>query len=89
MARRTGLDTPTVVAAAALVNREGVAALSLKRLADELGVQTPSLYNHGDGLPGLERELVRNLEKCERASSGSCPVMLDLAVEGPKETKEA
>lgn len=58
MARRTGLDTPTVVAAAAaLVNREGVAALSLKRLADELGVQTPSLYNHVDGLPGLEREL--------------------------------
>lgn len=58
MARRAGLDTPTIVAAAAaLVNREGVAALSLKRLADELGVQTPSLYNHVDGLPGLEREL--------------------------------
>jgi AcrR family transcriptional regulator len=52
------LDKPTVVAAAAaLVDREGVAALSLKRLADDLGVQTPSLYNHIDGLPGLEREL--------------------------------
>lgn len=58
MSRRAGLDKPTVVAAAAaLVNRDGVAALSLKRLADELGVQTPSLYNHVDGLPGLEREL--------------------------------
>ena len=58
MSRRAGLDKPTVVAAAAaLVNRDGVATLSLKRLADELGVQTPSLYNHVDGLPGLEREL--------------------------------
>ncbi len=58
MSRRARLDKPTVVAAAAaLVNREGAAALSLKRLAEELGVQTPSLYNHVDGLPGLEREL--------------------------------
>jgi AcrR family transcriptional regulator len=58
MVRRVGLDRAGVVAAAAaLVNREGVAALSLKRLAEELGVQTPSLYNHIDGLPGLEREL--------------------------------
>jgi len=58
MSRRAGLDKPTVVAtAAALINREGTAALSLKRLAEELGVQTPSLYNHVEGLPGLEREL--------------------------------
>lgn len=58
MSRRAGLDKTTVVrAAVALVNREGAAALSLKRLADELGVQTPSLYNHVDGLPGLQREL--------------------------------
>lgn len=58
MSRRAGLDKPSVVAAAAaLVNRDGVAALSLKRLAEELGVQTPSLYNHVAGLPGLEREL--------------------------------
>ncbi|MFN3334254.1 MAG: TetR/AcrR family transcriptional regulator, partial [Caldilinea sp.] len=46
-----------MAAAAALINRDGVAALSLKRLAEELSVQTPSLYNHIDGLPGLEREL--------------------------------
>lgn len=58
MSRRAGLDKPTVVAAAAaLINRDRVAALSLKRLAEELSVQTPSLYNHIDGLPGLEREL--------------------------------
>lgn len=58
MSRRARLDKPTVVAAAAaLINRDRVAALSLKRLAEELSVQTPSLYNHIDGLPGLEREL--------------------------------
>ncbi|MCB9114576.1 MAG: WHG domain-containing protein [Caldilinea sp.] len=58
MSPRAGLDRDAVVAAAVdLVNREGAGALSLKRLADELGVQTPSLYNHVDGLPGLQREL--------------------------------
>jgi len=58
MPRRVGLDRASVVAAAAtLVNQQGAAVLSLKRLADALGVQTPSLYNHIDGLPGLEREL--------------------------------
>jgi AcrR family transcriptional regulator len=46
-----------VNAAADLVNTEGLAGLSLNRLADKLGVQTPSLYNHIDGLPGLQREL--------------------------------
>ena len=52
MSHRAGLDQATVVGAAVeLINREGVAALSLKRLADVLGVQTPSLYNHIAGLP--------------------------------------
>lgn len=58
MSPRAGLDRAAVVAAAVeLINREGAGALSLKRLAAELGVQTPSLYNHVDGLPGLLREL--------------------------------
>jgi len=52
------LDTEIVVAAAAeLVNAEGPEALSLSRLAERLGVRTPSLYNHVEGLPGLKREL--------------------------------
>jgi len=52
------LDTATVVKAAAeLINAEGVDALSLSRLAGLLGIRTPSLYNHIDGLPGLRREL--------------------------------
>lgn len=58
MARKARLAPMTVVQAAAeLVNREGVAALTLNRLAQQLGVQTPSLYNHVDGLPGLQRAL--------------------------------
>jgi AcrR family transcriptional regulator len=53
---RAGL-TPDLVtkAAADLVNREGRAGLSLARLASELGVRSPSLYNHVDGLEDLER----------------------------------
>ena len=57
---RHGLDRATIVAAAVdLVNREGREALSLTRLAQELGVQTPSLYNHIDGLPALLDALAR------------------------------
>ena len=55
---RAGLHKDTVVeAAATLLNTEGAEALTLNRLAQELGVKTPSLYNHVDGLPGLYREL--------------------------------
>jgi AcrR family transcriptional regulator len=58
MSPRAGLDKAAVVAAAAdLINEEGSEALSLSRLAKRLGVRTPSLYNHIDGLPGLKREL--------------------------------
>src|SRR5689334_25184977 len=35
-----------VDAASALVDAEGLDALSVRRLATELGVQGPSLYNH-------------------------------------------
>jgi AcrR family transcriptional regulator len=52
------LDRQAVLHAAVnLVNEEGIAALTLSRLADELGIRSPSLYNHVDGLPGLQREL--------------------------------
>jgi AcrR family transcriptional regulator len=76
MSPRAGLDKERVVRAAAeLLNTDGPAALSLNRLAKRLGVQTPSLYNHVDGLPGLQRELallnVRRLgERLERAAIG-------------------
>lgn len=58
MARRPGLDREAVVQAAVkLLDSEGVGSLTLGRLAERLGVQTPSLYNHVDGLPGLLRQL--------------------------------
>jgi AcrR family transcriptional regulator len=43
--------------AARLADESGLEALSLANLAAELGVRTPSLYNHVAGLPGLYREL--------------------------------
>jgi AcrR family transcriptional regulator len=58
MATRTRLTKTAVVQAAAeLINHEGPEALSLNRLAERLDIRTPSLYNHVDGLPGLQREL--------------------------------
>jgi AcrR family transcriptional regulator len=58
MPSRIRLDKRAVVQAAAdLANTSGIEALSLKRLAEHLRIQTPSLYNHVDGLPGLYREL--------------------------------
>ncbi|MGD8406473.1 MAG: WHG domain-containing protein [Anaerolineales bacterium] len=58
MSPRANLSKQTVVQAAAdLINAEGLEALSLGRLAKELGIRTPSLYNHVDGLPGLMRDL--------------------------------
>jgi AcrR family transcriptional regulator len=58
MLGRTRLTKNDVVrAAVALINAEGSNALSLNRLAEKLGIRTPSLYNHVDGLPGLQREL--------------------------------
>ena len=58
MSPRSNLNKQTVVQAAAdLINAKGLEALSLGRLAKELGIRTPSLYNHVDGLPGLLREL--------------------------------
>lgn len=55
---RAGLDRQAVVgAAAALADAEGVEAVTLGALALRLGIRTPSLYNHVDGLPGLRREL--------------------------------
>ena len=69
MSPRSNLSKQTVVQAAAdLINAEGLEALSLGRLAKELDIRTPSLYNHVDGLPGLMRELsilnARNLAEC-------------------------
>ncbi len=58
MSHRVGLDQASVVEAAVkLVDEEGIEQLSLGRLAERLGVRTPSLYNHVAGLPGLKHDL--------------------------------
>jgi AcrR family transcriptional regulator len=49
--------TDVTEAAVEILNAEGQDALTLNRLADNLGIRTPSLYNHIDGLPGLHKEL--------------------------------
>jgi AcrR family transcriptional regulator len=55
---RPGLDTNTVVtAAAALADAEGLEAVTLAKLAAQLGVKSPSLYVHVDGLSGLRRQI--------------------------------
>jgi AcrR family transcriptional regulator len=55
---RAGLSSDAVVdAAAALADAEGLEALTLARLAQTLGVRSPSLYVHVDGLEDLRRRL--------------------------------
>jgi AcrR family transcriptional regulator len=58
MARKRGLTVDDVVGAAATVaDRVGFDALTLADVATELGVRSPSLYSHVDGLTGLRRAL--------------------------------
>lgn len=44
--------------AAHMANKIGIENLSLKTLAAELGVKSPSLYNHVDGLDDLKQQLM-------------------------------
>ena len=58
MGRKLGLTREQVVEAAAeIADRDGLGALSMATLASTLGVRSPSLYNHVDGLSGLRRQL--------------------------------
>jgi len=69
MPRRAKVDKDKIVAtAASLINTEGTDALSLNRLASELGIKPPSLYNHINGLPHLliELSILNTREMAER-----------------------
>jgi AcrR family transcriptional regulator len=58
MARKVGMTLDQIVAAAAdVADREGLAAVTLARVATELGIRSPSLYSHVDGLGGLRRAM--------------------------------
>ncbi|MCU7728835.1 WHG domain-containing protein [Actinoplanes sp. KI2] len=60
MGRKVGLTRAQVVAAAAAVaDGQGLADVSLATVAATLGVRTPSLYAHVDGLMGLRRALAQ------------------------------
>ncbi|HVN55192.1 MAG TPA: WHG domain-containing protein [Anaerolineaceae bacterium] len=81
MPRRAGLTTAIVVQAAVdLLNREGPEALTLNRLAERLGVQPPSLYNHIGGFSDLKRELAR----LNAANLGECFTQAAVGKSGPK-----
>lgn len=76
---RAGLDPDVVVRrASALIDENGVEALTLARVAGELGVATPSLYKHVGGLDDLigrvavaaTAELAAQLGAASRGRSG-------------------
>jgi AcrR family transcriptional regulator len=55
---RMGLDAGRVVdVAAGIADAEGLEAVTLARVAGDLGVRAPSLYNHVDGRDDLLRAL--------------------------------
>lgn len=55
---RAGLDPTTVArAGAALADEIGLAQLSMSVVAERLGVKTPSLYKHVDGLADLSHRI--------------------------------
>jgi AcrR family transcriptional regulator len=59
MATKAGITLDQVVGTAeAIADRDGFAALSLAAVARDLGIRSPSLYFHVDGLPGLLRALM-------------------------------
>jgi AcrR family transcriptional regulator len=73
MGRKAGLcREDIVVAAGAVADRDGYDCLSIARVAERLGVQSPSLYHHIEGLDDLRREVsilgTRELGARSRAS---------------------
>ena len=73
---RKGLSREAIIdTAAALAEQKGAENLTLRELAETLGVKTASLYNHLQGLPELnaclaERALDRLMDTLETAMAG-------------------
>lgn len=82
MSPRKGLDLLTIVeAAAAIADESGIEEVTLASLAQRLGIRSPSLYNHLNGLNGLRIQLaIYGLKKLT--------VSIDKALQG-KEGDEA
>lgn len=68
MSPRKGLDLPTIVEAAAeMADAYGIEEVTLASLAQKLGIRSPSLYNHVNGLTGLRIQLaIYGLKKLTR-----------------------
>lgn len=84
MASRPGLNRAIIAQAAGeLADQIGLDKLTLSAVALHLGVRTPSLYNHVEGLEGLRRELsllgmIELDRRLRRAALGkSCDDALD------------
>ena len=65
---KAGLDKDIILKTAAdLADAEGIANVTLKALAEKLGVKPPSLYKHINGLEELNKALMlygwKSLEK--------------------------
>jgi AcrR family transcriptional regulator len=73
MSPRRGLDLATIVEeAAAIADELGIEEVTLATLAKKLGVRSPSLYNHVDGLNALRIQLaVYGLQKLNAALNES------------------
>lgn len=55
---RAGLDQQIILQATVeIADTNGLDEVTLATLAQKLGIRTPSLYNHVDGLPGLRKKL--------------------------------
>jgi AcrR family transcriptional regulator len=66
---RAGLDRETVIQTAArIIKAEGAETLTINRLARELGVKPPSLYNHIEGLAVLNITILG--DRISKASIG-------------------
>ena len=55
---KIGLELSFIIEAAGeLADQQGIQEVTLANLAKKLGIRSPSLYNHFDGLPGLRKKL--------------------------------
>lgn len=84
MAPRKNVDFDRVLKTAiALADEKGLEAVSLKTVAEQLGIQIPSLYNHISGLPGLRyamhvwaaQQLVDQIRRAAVGKSGDAAIM--------------
>lgn len=58
MGRKAGVELDDVIdVAVSIADRDGLDAATLSAVARELGIKTPSLYNHVAGVDGLRRQL--------------------------------